>query len=388
LRSKLAKSLVIIAGFGVALLGLLAGALSFIPPLIGREEINLLSAIVGASLVAVGIGLGLPLAWQGLNSWRCRPSRSFRPWPAWALALAFIVAVSLGQTVLSLKLMPLLFFPPLHIMATALPSWIVLASIGRRLAGVRWREVIFQMASGAFLATSGTFILELALALLLSLIVFTAVALRPSGAAWLQELLINLQNPAWLKEPNNVLQLLLSPAVLVILASLILFIAPLVEEFLKSLGVVIMWAKRPSKAQAFLWGLAGGAGFAMVEGLFSGAMAIEGWSAVTLMRAGAAAVHCLGSGLMGLGWYYLLTFHRLWLFLGAYAASVSIHAFWNAASGGMVFILLNLTLASGQFNRTVGSMLILLLTGLLALYSLVAFMLIHYIGIRVTRPLN
>ena len=376
---KIAKVLVTIAGFGIAFLGLLAGALSFALPVIGRGESDLLKATISASLIALGMGLGLPLAWQGLNSLRGLPSRPFRPWPTSLLAAIFVVAAVCGQAILSFDLLPPLAFPPFHILATALPPLIILAFAGRRLsqAGVRWRDVILHLSSGAFLAALGAFSLEALSALLLSLAVFAIVALTPGGEAWLQELVANLSNPAWLQDPNNLRQLLLSPAVLVILTSLLTVIAPLIEEFLKPIGVAITGYRRPSRAQAFLWGLAGGAGFALVEGLLNGTIALEGWGAMVVMRVGAAAMHCLGSGLTALGWHHLLVARRPWHLLAAYAASVSLHGLWNAAAGGMVVVSLTMAPAAGEL--TPGGLAALFLLAFLILLALLAGLAILYL---------
>jgi len=96
---RFAKIIVVIVGLSIAFLGLLAGALYLISSFIMGEEIDLLSSTLGVSFAALGIGLGLPLAWQGLNSLRGRPSRLFRPRPARALVAVFVVVVILGQVV-------------------------------------------------------------------------------------------------------------------------------------------------------------------------------------------------------------------------------------------------------------------------------------------------
>lgn len=375
---KIAKALVTIAGFGIAFLGLLAGILSFVVPVIRGGESDLLKATISASLIALGVGLGLPLAWQGLNSLLGRPSRPFRPWPIPSLAAIFILAAVWGQAILSFDLLPPLAFPPFHILATALPPLMILAFVGRRLsqAGVRWRDVILHLSSGAFLAALGAFGLEGVSALLLSLVVFAAVALTPGGEAWLQELVANLSDPAWLQDPQNLRQLLLSPAVLAILTSLLTVIAPLIEEFLKPIGVAIMGYRRPSRAQAFLWGLAGGAGFALVEGLLNGTIALEGWGAMVAMRVGAAAMHCLGSGLMALGWHHLFIARRPWHLLAAYAASVGLHGLWNAAAGGIVVASLLTTSTASEW--AIGGLALLLLT-FLVLLALLAGLAILYL---------
>ena len=154
----------------------------------------------------------------------------------------------------------------------------------------------------------------------------------------------------------------------------------MIEEMLKSLGVVIMKYRRPSKAQAFLWGLAGGAGFSLAEALFNGAASLEGWAGAATLRVGATAMHCLGGGLMGLGWYYLFATRRPWRLLGAYAASVGFHALWNVAASGMLVVSLSaMAPATDEIGLALGGLVILSLMGLLSLMALSAIFAIFYI---------
>jgi len=380
--SKIAKIAVLAIGLGIALLGSLGGVWYITLPLDlwVRHLDSLAMDTVGVAFIALSLGLGLSLAWQGWNSLRGRPSRPFRLWPAWVLAMAFVLAVAMGEAILSLDSFPPLAFPLLHILTAALPPLIILAFARRRLAGIRWRDVILQSANGALLAPLGAAVAEALSILTLTLVVLTATTSTPSGVAWLQELLTNLQNPAWFANPEALYKLLLSPPILLILSLTLTIIAPLIEESLKPLGVIIMSYRRPSKAQSFLWGLAGGAGFALTENLSSGAIALDAWGMVMLMRIGCTAMHCLGGGLMGLGWYYFLIAHRPWLLAGAYVASIGSHAIWNATAGGLVLIFLTLTSASGELGLALGGLGVLLLSSFLILQSLAAFLLIYYIA--------
>jgi len=338
LLRKFTQIIVTIAGFSIALLGLLAGALTFaLPPIMGRE-IDMLRTTAGASFATLGLGLGLPLAWQGLNSLRGLPSRPFHPRRTWVLVAAFVIAVILGQVVLAFDLLPTLTFPPFYILCAVLPPLFFLAVVGRGLADsdVHWREVVLQLASGAFLSTFGAFSSEAVLGLLTMVIILTLATLTPGGATWFRELMGHLQDPRWFQNPENVYSLLFSPPILISFGLTVLVIVPLAEEMLKSLGVVIMSYRRPDRARAFLWGLASGAGFALVEGLFSGALSLEDWGGAAILRVGAAAMHCLGGGLMGLGWHYLFATRRPWHLLSAYAASASLHSLWNAVAFGLM----------------------------------------------------
>ena len=372
---KIAKVVVVIAGFSIAFLGLLAGALYSIPSLIREGEIDLSRVTMGASLAALGLGLGSPLAWQGFSSLRGIPSRHFRPWPARVLVPIFVVAVILGQVVLTLDLLPVLTFPPLYILAAVLPPLFFLTFVGRRLteSGTRWRDVVLQLASGAFLATFGAFGVEAAFGLLSMVVVVILAALSPGGAAWFQDPSPYLQVPRWFQSPENLYSSLPSVPILIVLGLIVLVIGPMIEEMFKPLGVVLMSYRWPSKAQSFLWGLAGGAGFSLAEALFNGTSSLEGWGGVATLRVGATAMHCLGGGLMGLGWYYFFTTRRPWRLLGAYAASVALHSLWHVAASGMLVVSLSATSSAiDEISMAFGGLFVLGLMVLLSLLSLFA----------------
>ena len=379
---RIAKTITTIAGFSIAFLGLLAGASYFMPSLIREGEIDLARATMGASLAALSLGLGLPLAWQGFNSLRGLPSRLFRPRPTRLLVAVFVVAVILGQVVLTLDLLPALTFPPFYILAAVLPPLFFLTSVGRGLegSGIRWREVVLQLASGAFLAILGAFGTEAVFGLLMMVVVFALAALMPGGDAWLQELSTYLQDPRWLQNPENIYSIMPSPPILIVLGLIVLVIGPMVEEMFKPLGVVLMGYRRPSKARSFFWGLAGGAGFALSESLFNGAASLEGWAGVATLRVGATAMHCLGGGLMGLGWYYLFATRRPWRLLGAYAASVSLHSLWNVAASGMLVVSFSLTSSPpDEIGLALGSLAVLALMAFLSLLALSTIFTIFYL---------
>jgi hypothetical protein len=375
------------AGLSIALLGLLSGVLYVVLPLVFKrgEADPLQISIVGIAFIFLGLGLGLPLGLQGLSSLLGRPSRPFRPRLIGLLLGLFVLVVVVGQIILATDFFTLLVFPPLHILGATLPPLIVIAFVGQRLASatvpIRWREVVLQTGSGAFLAIFLAFGLEATFGLFTLFATLLVVALTPNGMAWLQELAANLQDPSWIADPVNLSQALLSPPIAIALVLLFVVIAPLGEELFKSLGVALMSYRRPGAAQAFLWGVSGGAGFAIAEGLFNAAIALEGWSVVVLLRVGSTLMHCLGSGLMGLGWYYLLRTRRPWHILGTYAASVGLHVLWNVGAVGMAAISLG-AMASGadEISLALSGLGVLILGCLILLALCMAFAIYYLTG--------
>jgi len=93
---------------------------------------------------------------------------------------------------------------------------------------------------------------------------------------------------------------------------------------------------KPTVAHLFLWGVAGGAGFAIVEGMLNAGLGVQDWASVALMRIGSSAMHCLTAGLTGWGWGKVWA-QRRWLhLLLAYALAVITHGAWNSISVGMI----------------------------------------------------
>jgi hypothetical protein len=306
------------------------------------------------------------------------------------LLTLFVVAVVVGHIILVTDFLVAftpLVFPPFHVLGVALPPIMVMAFVGQRLASaavpVRWREVVLQTGSGAFLAILLAFGLEATFGLFTLFAVLLIVALTPNGTAWLQELTANLQDPSWIADPVNLSQVLLSPPIAIALVVIFLIIAPLGEELFKPLGVALMSYRRPEAARAFLWGVAGGAGFAIAEGLFNAAIALESWSVVVLLRVGSTLMHCLGGGLMGLGWYYLLRRRRPWYTLGTYAASVGLHVLWNMGAIGIAAVSLGaMTSGTDEVSLALSGLGVLVLLVYLVLLALFMAFAIYYLASR------
>lgn len=359
---KVLQALAVIGGMSASVLGSVMGLLYAALPWLGLEAglDRLQGFVLGGAFVALGLGLGLPLAWTALQSWGGKSSPALR-WPRfWLLGLLFLLVVIIGQVMLSSAPLPWLFFPPFYILSIALPTAAVLSLVGRRLADgdlvIRWREVLAQLGSGAFLGTTAAFMLEAILLIALALVAVMIIALTPGGIERLQTLLSGFRSPEGFPDPDLWLALLRSPWMIALVLFGMAVAAPAIEEAVKALGVLLMSYRRPSRTRAFLWGVAGGAGFALAEGLLNSVLVLAEprlWAWPILARAGTAVSHCLGGGLMGLGWQTLLGGRRRWRVLGYYALAVALHGLWNALAGGMALIRL-LTLEGATDEATMG----------------------------------
>jgi RsiW-degrading membrane proteinase PrsW (M82 family) len=307
-------------------------------PVFYREPDLLPTNLTIASLAAITLTLGVALAYQARASLRGQPSASFHPPSGRSLGLLFIVCLVIGQVLIFFaggSAANALIFPPVHILAAVSPALAILAYVGRRTGAASWRTISLEVSHGALLAPLGALAAELIVILALVMAISMVMVFTPGGVERLWELSTNLQNPAWVENPENLVPLLLSPAALIIIVLVFVIIAPLIEEFLKALGVLLLGYRLRGRAEALLWGVACGAGFALTESLFNGSIALEGWGAVMLMRWGASLMHCISSGILGLGWHHTLTSRRPWRLLKAYAASTGVHALWNLAAVGV-----------------------------------------------------
>lgn len=375
-----------IAGGAFALLGCGGGLLAAVFFLFSGDPPTAIDALPVAGMIGVGLGFGIPMMLHGWAAWQARPSRPFAPSRTWPMWLAWILLVGLGAVVSSLSPAPTWLLPPIHVLAMSLPPLIVLWLVGQALDGVggSWRDVIAGIAGGGTIGFLGALVGEGLVALALVIVVVVVMLMTPGGAERVAELANNLQDPTWLSDLTNLVELLLSPTVAIATFGMLSVPVPLIEEALKILaaGVVARWV-HPSPARAFLWGVAGGAGFALAENVFNGALAgSEGWAIGAVARFGATIMHCATSGLVGWGWGQLWTKRRPLRLLGSYAVAVAVHGVWNAITVGTALLgASTLTYRENGVWPAIAGLGMLTALGLLGLLT-VTFFLAMYLGGR------
>lgn len=338
----LVRILVLIGALSLIAMGLLAGGTGFLVSLLGTGD-QLMLSTASVSFLALTVGLGSALAWQAWQSIQGRGSRWFLPRFVGIWGLFFLLAVILDQAVLQSELMSALTFPLLHVLAAGLPPLVTVALVARSLGGItRSRDIVFQLSSGALVATVLAFSLEIAVVMGMIVIVLGFVAVKPGGLDQFRALAGYLQDPAWLETPGNLASLARSPLVIFSAFFIFAIAVPLIEELVKTIGVPLRAYRHPNMPQAFLWGLAGGAGFALAEGLFNSLGGIDSWAVVVSFRLGATLLHCFTGALMGLAWYQALAEKHWGRGLGLCALSVGIHSLWNLLVAGMALASLGL----------------------------------------------
>lgn len=241
-----------------------------------------------------------------------RPAGPLRlPRPA-LLGLAALLAIGLAQALALWREAAVfwLFF----VAAAGLPPLAPVALASLRLGpAISWRRALAGLVTGSLLSP------------LLVVLLSGAVAL----AAYLVVLPLRAVLAGALASPD-LERLFYSPALALALVEMAI-VAPLVEELCKPLAVAALARRLRGPEEAFLLGMAGGAGFAILENMLYEAAGPRLWAGIALLRGVGGALHPFNAGLVALGWCGvrrgLPGAGRRWL--GYYGLAVGLHALWN-----------------------------------------------------------
>jgi RsiW-degrading membrane proteinase PrsW (M82 family) len=304
---------------------------------LGLPVLDLGGDLLGAQLgTMAGMFLGLvcgSLALvHGFNSIFNRRSGPFSLAPPYIFYIVFALVLGLGNLILNFGVSEEFLFPPLFLLGAALPTVAVVAWAARRLGEpITWRQAALALVAGSTLSVVIAILLETTLPFLAYNILYP-----------LEDLAFFFSYTLGFGSSGFLERLFFSPLIIVFL----LFIAveaPIPEEFAKALAIPFFGRKRiKSESQAFMIGLAAGAGFAILENmLYEGLYAQwSGWSwgGVTLLRGIGSALHPLCTGIVTLGWFRMREdgFKEL---LKAYGIAVGLHTLWNG--GFLPFVYLS-----------------------------------------------
>ncbi len=281
------------------------------------------ATVIFAAFALIGlIGGGYSLYHSIRSVFLRQPSSGFALPPFWifvALYAAVIVGGfvlhSGGQDVANLTLLAMLI-----LLAGFFPAIAVLALGDRRLRFPKnaawptsWRRFVLAIVSGATLGILVAGALEL---------VLQAVLVHGQGI----DPLLCINNPtAPGCQSSNVYNLLFITVAI---------IAPLVEETVKPLAVIILIGRMRSAAETFVLGLACGIGFDLIETSGYIASNTTNWLNTALIRTGAGLLHGMGAAMVALGWYYLTHpgKNRVPKAVGCWLYAVVQHALWNGSA--------------------------------------------------------
>lgn len=283
------------------------------------------SALWG-SLAALSVLLGVWLAAQGIGGLRGRPSPTFHlpsPWlwiVGFALAAGALAIAPRNPTAVGVASVFSALFPGLALLSLA----------SRRLIHetrpATWRQIAAQTGATLTLSLWWSMILEILALIAMALIAGILLGAAPDGTDWLQQ-----WSERW-SDPSAILggEMLQQPVVIAFLLILLSGFVPVIEEIGKLLAVgMLALARRPSRAQAVMWGITCGATFSIYEAAFANPFAGTG-AMIAVMRVGALLVHCCAAGMTALGLYEWISLHRARYFFLSLALSMALHAAWNA----------------------------------------------------------
>jgi RsiW-degrading membrane proteinase PrsW (M82 family) len=286
------------------------------------------------TLSVLTIGAGTIVFWHGLRSLQGKPSQPLRFQPAWLMAGIFCLLVTMGLFISNYNFAPGLLFPPILLVAAALPPLLAVSWFAQsRANGVTRRRGWVAFAGGATVSVFIALLLEFLFPLIFLALVFNLFSIASDN---LEKLIKALAG-------RDIATALTSPGFIYAFVQLAL-IAPLAEELAKPL-ITLPVIGRLSQRDAFLIGAMAGAGFAALENLLYAGFGYGFWAGILVVRALGGAIHPLGAGLVALGWRDVWCNEpnawRNWF--ARFGTAVGIHTIWNGGS------LLVITLAGAQF---------------------------------------
>lgn len=342
ITSLVGSILVALAGLGA--IGLLA-LITVLPHSTLKPGEYFASIMLFISFACAGvIGGGFGLFHSIRSVFLRKPSADFNMPRFWIFFLLYLAVVGVTYW-LQIDALTVTY-PTLTVIliafAAIFPALTILALGDRRLHFPRkspwptsWRRFTLAIVSGATLGVGLAAVLEYILELLLV-----------QGQATNPLLCVDQPNA-----PNCQ-----DPAVYHIILVIVAIMAPLIEETVKPLAVIIFIGRVRSAAEAFILGLAAGIGFNLIETTGYISSGYQDWLSVALIRTGSGLLHGFGAAMVTLGWYYLTHpgKHRGLKVAGCWTYAVLQHAIWNG-SWGLTLLPGSIGSFFNNTNVTIGS---------------------------------
>ncbi len=247
----------------------------------------------------------------------------------WPLVLAAGRALS-GQNELAWMLLP-----PVQILAVVLPLWWLVELARNALPPARPQREWGVLNFSLFVSTPLAILVEVGLliaGITVLAVVISGNAEMVSAFEQLSERLVNsFANPQALMRIFR--PVLAQPWVIFLLLAGLSGVVPLIEELIKPLAVVALAGRKLSPAEGFSVGALAGAGFALLETLFSLVNpAADGWLGLAVGRAGTGLLHITTAALMGMAFAGAWQAGRYALLGVTYFGVSLLHGLWNAFS--------------------------------------------------------
>lgn len=300
---------------------------------------------LGWAFLLLGL-VALPSLWAaGLRLWGKEPAPLRLNLVSASLALLLVpLIIVAGAGILQADGVLRLFMPFFQIAVVIIPAVWLVAYLTRPLQPVRAGRFWGAVNAGVFVTTPLILLVEGMLLVFIMIGIIVFLSTRPEMLLALEDLSARLLNAAG--DPEVILRIyrpiLRQPLVLFGMAAIFTVFVPLIEEALKPLAVWLLAGERLTPAEGFWLGGVCGAGFALVESLFSviGADATS-WMTLAVGRIGTTTLHITTAALMGgalaQAWQSR-RYERLGLI---YLLVVGLHGLWNllALTSGLARVL-------------------------------------------------
>ena len=327
--------LLLVGSILAILIGFLGAAGSILLGVVGLFIGEAVSGYSSWVLAGIFVGLTLvsvPAGWVALKAIRGEIQTIPKPSPAlfYGSLLLLIVALGIGTLAFQGDILPALLGPPAHVLAALLPVIAIVTLILKRSPTISQRRGWGHFMAGLWLSPISALILELIAAIPIVLILAVAI-----NASLGDDFLLRIwEQPDLLPEENTVntiLEVLSQPLYGGLILAYLGILIPLVEEMIKSIGLLPLIRRQISDAEGFLGGVLAGAGYGLFEALFLGQPG-PGWAALMLARVGATMMHMLTAGLTGLGFARAKSTKQIGPLIRYYMMAVGLHALWNVAA--------------------------------------------------------
>lgn len=317
--------------FGATALLLLLGFL-YLAAGSSQSEVIFIAVALAWESALVGI-LALPAAIFSFFSLIDRPFNfpDFPPWFNSSLALILVpFLVGIGYLASRLTAVSWLILPPLQILVLGIPIWWLVSASGNGFPGERGLRD-WKLLSVALLVTNPLiFFLELVIFFVGG---FLWIAGHPDFIVFIQTAVnqVMASNLDPQRAEAFVSEFLSFPGVIAGIFISVSVAAPLIEEFLKTCAVWLLFKKELTPSRGFAVGAVCGAAFALVESLGALSRPFDSvtWAAVVIGRVGTGIMHILAAGLSGWGIASLASRGKIGHTLLGYLAAFSLHGLWN-----------------------------------------------------------
>ena len=329
------SGLAVLLLWGMAVYMFAGGAFQFSEG-VSLGQIDPSAFLIATALAWIGL-LILPSAWFAILQLMNRFAR-VPYWMTWknagVLIWGMVLIVPIGYAVALTPAIAWLILPPLNVLAVSIPAVWYLSLGGRGLQSSSPQSTWGVFSLGLTLGTGLILFVELIGGVVAAVALIVWLSPLPGFTEEIQRLLRILQTSVEI-DPTLFLpfaeKYLMRRSVLVSGLLYVAGFAPLLEEFLKPIGLWFMNKQTLTPARGFLAGMLSGAAFGLFESLLQ-AVPGEEWALLAVARTGTSLIHIFNSGLVGWGFALAWQTRSPMPWLKRFLVAVIIHGLWNGST--------------------------------------------------------